>query len=607
MIRSRTFRWLAALSVGVLVPTACVIKDDDDDPSPASGGAAGGGGQSGGGAAGAAGSAGGAGAAGEAGTAGSTGGSAGAPGDAGADAEPPVPIPPGYTRAATLYHGTEALLIGGADGSSQLPGTALERGAYKVSSFDMSGDGQVVWATLYDEFAAAADQWQVWSMRTDGSDPQESAATFSSPGSYPAGRIVRTSDDGQVAMLTSPDAVGPSGLPDRIYKFKLAGSRGGAFADVSSTEDFADPPSLGLAQNIFPRMTDDGDALLVNTGGSIWRLPASGAWIGFEVGKKDQLMFNGNPPPGNAGFSGLDISGNGGEWITTIRFIDSMTHEVVVTGMSIPATTFEAIENDKSAQNTMVIDDAGETVAYTYIGPGLGDVASWVGEQGGNVRKITTDVAGVAEVALSGDGSVIHCLNKPSSFATVHTSFFEDAQNGSGRVKAHSNAFGGVGIRGAELSDNGQTMAAIVNINTDGVSSHGGLWMMRQRAAFPSSPKITSMAFRYDTMDDTLVVRVTTEAPSGDEVKSVTVYPLKDRYVDPNEFMDPADNPFFAFRSGADATEVVGEPGAYEVALGLGGKRALIDGSFSLRVSVTTGPPNSFRNQAVFADFTPIE
>ncbi len=587
---------------------ACVVTDGDGDgDSDGASGAPGSGGTSGtGGASGSSGSAGAAGSAGNAGSGGMAGAAIdGGAGQGGADAGPIVPIPPGYTRAVTLYHGSEALLVGGDGSSGDSPGAAIQREGYAATSFAVSDDGATIWVTIRNEFVAPEDQWEVWSVRADGSDPQRSPMTFESPGSYPAGVAVRTNETGTVAIVTAPHAVGAPGLPDRGYTFKIASDRGAPFSKIASTDDMMPAPSLGLAQPIYPKMTEDGQSLLFNTGPSIWRMSQSGGWVPFEVGRKADLRFNGNAPPSNVRFQDLDISANGGQWMTTIEFRDTETHEVVLTGMSIPSTTFEAVETDKFPLGRVQIDDAGETVAYTYGGPSLGDVRSYVGEQGGVVREILTDLDGVADVALSGNGQLIHCLNKPSSFATVHTSFFENAQSGAGRVKAHSNFFGGRGISGGEMDDAGSVMAALVDIDTSPLF-FGGLWVVHPQVSIAGSPDITSVSYRYDDTDDSLVVRVTVEPASGDEVKNVVLRPLKDRYVDPSVFVPAAENPFFFARQGQTLNALDGEPGAYEAVLDLDGKRSFIDGSYSLRVAVQSGPAGAGGYRAAFVDFHPM-
>ncbi len=96
------------------------------------------------------------------------------------------------------------------------------------------------------------------------------------------------------------------------------------------------------------------------------------------------------------------------------------------------------------------------------------------------------------------------------------------------------------------------------------------------------------------------------EPASGDEIKNVVLRPLKDRYVDPSVFVPAAENPLFFARQGQTLNALDGEPGAYEAVLDLDGKRSFIDGSYSLRVAVQSGPVGAGGYRAAFVDFHPM-
>jgi hypothetical protein len=265
--------------------------------------------------------------------------------------------------------------------------------------------------------------------------------------------------------------------------------------------------------------------------------------------------------------------------------------------MSIPVTTIEDAR-DEQALTRVELDDSGETVAFSFLGSSLGDAVSIVGEQGGVQRVLTVDTDAVVDVALSGDGQWLHAVNKPYGFATVHSSFFERVDDGSGRVKAHSQAFGEEGIQGGVLNDDGTRLVASINVGAS-IGGTGGLWsMVRGQMGLPGHPEVSYVGTRFDE-DDNLVVRV--EAEASDAITAVYVLPLYDRYVDPVVvFTGSEDNPLYFMRFGANLPELEDMPGTYEGTFTV--DRSLLDEHFTLRAVVVSGPDGSGGNKAAFAD-----
>lgn len=526
----------------------------------------------------------------------SAGADAGDDDSAGDDSSEPDPT---FNIVEPLAVGTEGVIVGGAAAGSLIPGKsfAMDEG-YHVSSFARSRDGSVIWFTLYDEFAEEGLWWQVWSIDVDGGNAQRSSLTLPENWGYPGGFELAVSEDGHAAFLIVPIGVPAAVQPIRELQIFRASERGGAFTQVGTTEDVTEFDSLGLAQPVYPRATADGTSLIVNGGRGIWKFSQGDGWLPFKIGDQSEVYFDGEAPTASRAMAGLDIDAAGAKWITSVVFSEPDTMWAVLTGTSIPLTTIEEIRPEQ-AHTRLELDDSGQTVAYTFYGETLGDSTSIVGEQGGVQRVLTADVDAVSDVALSGDGQWIHAVNKPTSFETTHTSFFERVEDGSGRIKAHSEAFGGNGIEGGQLGFDGSSLVARVNVG-DSIIGTSGLWsMFKGEMGRDGYPTVERIAYRFDE-EDNLVVRV--DAAASDTITEVYVLPLYERYVDPIVPLPSSDdNPLYHVRFGSGLVPLEDSPDSYEATLDV--NRELLDQRFTLRAVVVSGPNAGEGNKAAFADF----
>jgi hypothetical protein len=397
---------------------------------------------------------------------------------------------------------------------------------------------------------------------------------------------------------------GPVGaFPPREHAFLASSGPGEAFVRVMDTENPAmdGAPSFGNAQFLHPAATDDGLSLIFVHREQVWRLNQADGWVPFSIGERDDIMWNGASATGI--FSGLDITATGGQWTSSLVLTeDGNAERAVVTGTPPNVVTLEAVwEAPVTASAWVHIDDLGETVAYAHSGPGFGEAKAFVGEQSGTVREILVDADYPTEVTLSDDGEVVHVVNAVAGMGDCLTSFFVGADDGAGRVMAHSGTFDDC-LRTPQLSDDGSVYAARVDIG--GNLYVAGALLGHRNIVPDGAPEASDIAFGRDEEGD-LLVRARASAGGNDVVKSVRVLPLYQRYVRPAAVLEQAEDPTYGWRTGQELMAVENSAGLYETTLGLGGLGDLLDEDFSVRLVVTSGPAESAANQASFYDFFP--
>ncbi len=477
------------------------------------------------------------------------------PDDSGSTTEiPSIPVPDGYTATQTLRHGSEAKLIGE-------PGLALDLPGYRIISATLSGDGQVAWFSVQYDWADEGDKYRVFSMRTDGTQLHESELVRPSDAPYhPGGFIVRTSGDGEVALLTqytydSEDRV--------VAQFSLA-TRGEDFQVVGTSNGEAE--SLGLAQSVNTELTDAGDAVVFTTGQRLWRADAASGWVPFEIDNTQNLTWDGEPPPWNSNFESLDVNISGGEWISHI-WLNGDDH-AVVTGTSVATYGIEDV-SEADVYHGVQMDDAGEVVAWTAV-----PHTSYIGEQGGVHRQIEVPVGEVWNVALADGGEVFH-----GSARTAQTvmPFFERV-DGSGREASLTptwTTYGTVPAPVGQLSDDGQVFVTRTPAP-----------LIHHRDAEVFGAGVDAVFWKEE--GDEVVIRAVVH--HEDELVSVVAHPVLDDWMPPRAQYGYDEDPTNLIRLGLHLLPIEDEPGHYEGRFTPRAEASLpFDNRYSFRVVVNQG------------------
>ena len=497
-----------------------------------------------------------------------------------------------FETADFLYVGSELLFVG----SPTTPGVGYDISLPFADTVDLalSGDGSAVWFLVLD-FAFGADpttRYQVFSMRTDGSDVRQSGL-FLADGGIVADLLTTEGGEAGVLDLRYVAAV-PGPFPPTEHRFMRA-ARGNAFGINLDTFDVDDPDlgPFGAAESIHPNLTDDGEALYFAQEPFIWKTPLNPGMNPFQVGEAEKISF-GTLDLLN-GFDLLDITGNGGEWITTLEFDREGPDEMqlVVTGMSIPVTSIENAFVGARNPTPPQIDDAGEVV--TFCEGVIFEQTCVVGNQGGVQRTIVVPIGEPRFVGLADGGGVFYAPLAEAGSATTYGDMLESVDGGA-RVAATSGFFSGAFEGSFAISDDGRVLAATVPVPGTGIE--GLAVAFPGRAVLPDLPRIEDIRYRYDESGN-LVVRARVTSPDG--FWTITARPLYDRIIDPVYVFDQEVNPFYFVRFGRPLFPVPGEPDTFEATLFLDGKKDLIDASFTLRLYAA----NAGRNRVAFADFHP--
>lgn len=476
-------------------------------------------------------------------------------GAAGSTLVPTIPAPPGYSDTRYLRRGSEARLLGE-------PGLLLDL-PHTVTSVALSGDGQVAWLTAQYDWAPEGEKYRVFSMRTDGTELHESELVRPADAPYfPGGFVVKTSGDGEVAMLTQYT----KDDEDRVVaEFSLA-SRGGDFQAVGTSQGHVE--SLGLAQTVWAELTDAGDAIVFTTGKYLWRADAASGWVPFEIDHQDNLQWDGEPPPWNSNFGSLDLNHSGGEWISHVWLGDD--DHALVTGTSVATYGIEDVF-DAEIYGGVSLDDAGETLAFTVV-----PYTSYVGEQGGAHRLVEVPVGQVRNVDLADGGEVFHGAATTTNGNLMP--FFENV-DGTNRVASLTptwTTFGSVSTPHGQLSDDGQVFLT---------QAPGPLVHHRSPDVFGAGVDAV-----FTRVGDEGEVFLRAVVHARDEITSVTAFPLVDDWMPPRMQYGYDEDPLHLIRFGLELLAVEGEPGHFEGSFTPRAEASLpFDERYSFRVTVNQG------------------
>lgn len=486
-----------------------------------------------------------------------------------ADEGPDIAPPEGYTTGRVLYRGSEAMLFHETDAL----GFALD--GYGVMSSSLSGDGQVVWLALYNEFAAGGPDYKIFSMNVDGTNVEE--ASFVRPADapyFPQGFRVRTTDDGELAVLTQYTYDSNSNVVAQISR----ASRGGTFSVITTSN--GEVEGLGLADSVHTEVTADGSAVLFSTGRNLWRANEADAWVPFTVFRIEDLSWNGNALPGNAIFRGLDITDNGGEFATRVNLTANET--AILVGTGIGATAFEATSEGTFYQ-TAEIDSLGETVTYSHPNP----AQSWLGPKGGTHDEITAPVGTITNVDLADGGQVFHAVAVPSKPIPFFGTVGSDDRVAS--LSQQWSIFGSVPAIAGQLSNDGNVFVT---------PTWGLIAVHRDRVVYGAH--VDAVFWRFDDAGD-LVIRA--QVRTEQEAIVVNAVPLYDRYIRPSFLYEFAEDPTYTYRNGLELTELEDEPGTFEGTMTINPDATVpLDERYSFRVMVGQGPAGEVVSTG-FVDF----
>ena len=413
---------------------------------------------------------------------------------------------------------------------------------------------------------------QVWRIGTDGKNPVKAAIPDDLLTGVPE---IDISDDGTTCMAAFGYTDAEGGLSTRLF---FIDEEGAASLFLDTFEEASGP-----AWPLPPRLTDDGDAVLFLDDRTVWRSdPLSGT---FMVGDMDQIYWETVNPI--QGFNGLDISANGGAWMSFINFpiAGGDVARALVVGMSIPVTEFVTVLEGGSNNITWFeIADDGMELVYCDWQPEILRTCYHRGTDG-VISALQGGPDQVNAPVLADGGGLLHATFQVGSSTFP---FMEDTETGRrwpGQSTRFVDAAGG-GQR--SLSDDGRVMLARADLDGDFVSSFWGLYVLEDGAApGPEDPALDDVFYRYDG-EGNLILRV--ESDTAADLERIYLLPYKDGYLDPTALVEDADNPFFHERWGGGVNfstvfaEREEEVGVWERTVTLNAPMETIDDTYSLRI-----------------------
>lgn len=481
-----------------------------------------------------------------------------------------------FVQADILHRGSEKR-VAGPDVTSSV-GTPTPAG-YGPTSIALSGDGQVVWFVLYDQFpdVEGDPQYQLWNVETDGAPGSRSDMD---PSHVTGGLTVVTNLTGSLAVIES-----------------------GFASSVFARATKSNPTELIVSEAPCARgtikLSDDGATILYSS------------FCSSSVHSIDLLNFPANPvqvaAPESFNIDGFfantmeigefDMASNASTWVASPRIFDVDQNRnrpiyPVGTGLSGPIVQNQTLPRDDERPLSFNMTDAGTTIGYCIPNGQDGTLgACYVQDVGSDVRTVINDTEGlyrVERMVLADDGSRVYA-SLPGSAGHTY-GFFQEVGSTEKIIGGTNWSSSDPYYSNAQLSDDGTVLAAPrgtgVYVLKDGVDG------------LPGFPTVDGISYAYDDENDTLMVRcmVTTLGT----IDRVYLFPMY-HGIDPFQFVADDENPFFRDRFGSTGFVEV-EDGVWEHTTYLDGKKSFIDAAYRLRVIVVDGN----KDQAVFQDFSPM-
>jgi hypothetical protein len=522
--------------------------------------------------------------------------------DPGPGTTPDPTADPAAFRAAEISHRGFERIIAGRNASAETGFVIPEK--FNVGRLAISGDGQYVWFYLYwDSISTKPADWiQLYRIHVNGTGLERSYIVEEAAAM--GGGFLATNYDGSTAVFEMQRCE-PAGVFCRGESRFLRLTPGQPAAAFYDTESDA-----GLPSTTGPRMTHDGTQIFWHNTERFWSISTSGG-IALELASVAHLNFYGPWDPFTGGqIVGLDSSGDGSQWMLCIRFVDPDTNqlrwELIRAAGALPQNIAGLPKQTSQPLDGYAhMSDDGTVVGYaesSAFGTGGSFVQSAAFSS--DLRSAAAPTAlGAYGMILADDGHTAFCeLNFNNERTPVLNNLTTNTRRRAGTTR-YTRIEGGVYHR--LLSDDGQACIGLWNARGIGTPLNN-VYVLRDGATAPADyPQFMSVSYRYDDEAGTLIVRASVTNTSG--LERIYLLPHKNG-VEPLGAVETAVNPFFNERGGGGVnlstvlTPVEGETGVYERSIGLGGKKAFIDASYSLRLIAvdTTGTRTSF------CDMTPL-
>jgi hypothetical protein len=451
--------------------------------------------------------------------------------------------------------------------------------------FALSGDGQKLWFRLYAPFSIEGKQRvQLWCINTDGSGAQRSELPDDD---LTNGLHLVTNEDGSVVYANNT-------RESLMYRAEPGKPATVAF-DYTDMLDF----DTNFAVN------DAGTSMTIGNLGrfagdaSIYTVDLStGTGVPVEIISNKALAASGVNPRNMAGGE-FDLAGDNGQSIFRPNFsssmLDPVTQDVVYVQNGGAVTNIIQRPFDDTASNLQISDD-GTLVSYCLSAP-LGTPNTCVIEDLVNVAALNfgDGRTGVGRVDLADNGTRVYY--RTSACCSNGSGILQDVGTEVRRPAGTITFFNTTGYTNAQLSDDGNTLAAV---------SNDSIYILRDDAFEPGSfPGILAVSYRNNG-DCTITVRASTISPGG--LFNVRIYPWFDGTGPTESVENQNENPTFGIRGGANLSLVDDTVNVWENTFTFTNNKAdcaeeFLTQGFNYRVVVQ----DEAQTAATFVDFSPLD
>ncbi len=497
----------------------------------------------------------------------------------------------GFTVAEILRAGAEHVVAGAAVDPAVSARTPAGYGPVDIA---VSGDGQIVWFVLYDQFPDIEGDpiVQLWSVRSDGTDLRR--VSISNEDANPGTdtrfvRFIETTRDGDTVVIN-----------DSTGTIFWQATQGGATNVIFDSGDAG--PDRVCPRGAFS-LSDDGGTIVFSDfcNSRVGTAATSGGGWSF-IADREALGFDGFNANGWSEFS-MDMAADASKWMIVPRVpISGASVNPILIGTGVSSSpAIEPLNTPADIQITSWnMTDDGNTVGYCEL-ESIFDVSDcYVQDVGSAERQVVTDgLSALGNMVLADDGSKVYA--RAGFGFDGGWGFMQDLATGQ-TWPSGSQRFSGKPTPvfvDAEMSDDGTLLAAPVV---------AGVYVLHDDNQVPAGfPTLERILYRINEESCSMTVRVEVNAPLG--VERIFTLPIYEGF-EPTRTLEEADNPLYGERSGGGVnlstvfTDLGGGVWERDIALQTlsGCKRGLLDDAFQLRIVLV----EATASRTAFYDFSPV-
>ena len=440
----------------------------------------------------------------------------------------------GFYTPEVSYAGDEVVLIGG--NPPDLPGIAVQLSGGSgagVRDWDISPDGSTVWVLTFDPYDTVDGGWGLWVMDRSGTDVRrKSLPSFDGCCVYPEVEIGDRYGDLAYVSVGYDAVEAPGPFKPRHFRFYSVTSDTGLFLlhdtyvlDQAQPDVYVD---WGYGEPADLRAVDGTPGFYFRNYNQIFVWNTSSPAKPIRVGWTQDFRWEGEPPPANAPWDGLDVGG--GRWVSTLG-LQTGAEAVLVGDLVGTLFTVEYVNQPgvEPPVHPRLSDDA-QVSGYCLLatnGPG----GCFVGPTGGEHVRIDSVTPGgrVPWFEVSGGGDRI--LGTDVNIVGSRRTFLADIDGTNGRrLGPYFDEYS----PGAVLDAHGTFVARAINYEDSQFQRRWGLSVAASQSGLflGAMPELNEFQYRYGGSQFNIRVK------GNDEVRSVRAQVVRDGYAFPRDYPD---------------------------------------------------------------------